>query len=90
MTENIPIAEIKQALTQSEEIEGKVQQCADDLATVNAALSDEIIERTSLKRDLSDSKARLSESEAELTASQAEQPAATRKRRPGVLLTTTP
>jgi len=57
-------------LHQSEEVELKVQECADDLSLVNDTLAEEIRERKRLEFRLAESNDELAETQAELSDSQ--------------------
>ncbi len=61
----MPLAKVEHALNQSEAVEVKVQEAAEELVDVNEALSNEIDERHHLEDRLSRSDAALCESQAE-------------------------
>ena len=70
IADGVPLTKIEHALTESEKVESKVQEAADELVDVNDALTEEIDERHHLEERLSHSDRALSESRArERTAS---------------------
>jgi diguanylate cyclase (GGDEF)-like protein len=57
MTSPAPVDNAARALAQSEAVESKVIRCAEELATLNDALCDGIVEREALELELSNSQA---------------------------------
>ena len=67
----IPIETMQGAILQSEDVEHKVAQAADDLHQVNAELAREVAEREDVEAKLADTEASLAEVRIDLTISQA-------------------
>jgi diguanylate cyclase (GGDEF)-like protein len=73
VTERLPLKQVEQSLRQSEEVEVKVLECADDLSLVNQALREEIRERRKLERKLAENKIELADTQAELSDTQVQE-----------------
>jgi diguanylate cyclase (GGDEF)-like protein len=69
----LPVETIKEAITQNEDVEHKVERAADDLHQVNTELTREVIERIAVDSELADTKIDLAEARNDLSKSQAKE-----------------